>query len=187
MSRPTHCLVVECTTFEQAREKLGHLKDTALTLVLPPNIAGPVPAEFRDEFHLWHIGMLGWEGTLNECICWTPEQAVIKIYKAIAMGYECIFRPPGGVWDPEFREALEKVMGLTYVPPRMTDMIQYWVIINNPGMPVKGENLKFFPGSPRHRLKCQIVNASEKLVVNDNWDYGYAVQHAVQGDQDGTE
>jgi hypothetical protein len=97
------------------------------------------------------------------------------------MGYDGIFRPPGGVWDPEFRAAFA---GWSANNERYGEAP---VIINNPGMRIKGENLKFFPGSPRHRLKCQIVNASEKLVVNDNWDYGYATQHAVQGDQDGTE
>ena len=170
---PDTCLIVECTTWEEADTKLNYLSRTALTLLLPPNIAGPVPSHFRENHPLWSIGMLGWEGTLNECLAWTSEQALFKILVALKMGYENIFRPPNGVYDPELIRALE---GCDFVPP---------VIINNPGSTPCGPTLKFFPGSSDKR--CLIVNASSGVVAAKGTTYGLADLEAIAGDPHGTD
>ena len=172
---PDTCLIVECTSFAEAQDKLNPLQGTALTLLLPPNIAGPVPSLFRELYPLWHIGMLGWEGTRNECLAWTSEQAIFKILVALKMGYENIFRPPNGVYDPELVRALVE-HGKTYVPP---------VVINNPGSKPCAPELKFFPGGSGQA--CQIVNASAEIVNLTGVTYVYPDQHAVAGDPYETE
>jgi hypothetical protein len=167
---PDTCLIVECTTFDEAEEKLAHLTDMALTLVLPPNIAGEVPDEFRKAHPKWAIGMLGWEGTLNECLCWTAEQAAIKVSRAwTVLKYDPIFRPPNGVYDRELLGALEALLRHGYD----------FVVINNPGTKPAAPSLKFFPGDPYYQRDCLIVNASEEAMSTP--EYGLAADNSVPG------
>jgi hypothetical protein len=170
--KPDTCIVVECTTFDDL-VKLTHLKDTHLTAMFPPNIAGPVPEELYDKYPKWHFGMLGWEGTLNECLCWTAEQAAIKISHAITvLKYQPVFRPPNGVWDRELLGALEALgrQGVNIVT------------INNPGTKPSGPFLGFYPGNPDCQRNVQIVNASDDILTIPDMTYGLAGFESVQGD-----
>jgi len=167
------CMVVECTAFDEAEEKLAHLAEIPLTLVLPPNIAGEVLDEFRTAHPLWQIGMLGWEGTLNECLCWTAEQAAIKISRALTvLKYDPVFRPPNGVYDRELLGAFEAMKRHGWE----------FTIINNPGTKPAAPSLRFCPGSPDRQRDVLIVNASKTITSIPDWGYGLVAANAVPGD-----
>ena len=75
-----------------------------VTAYAVPNRLGPVK-ELREEFPWLIFGIHGFEHTPCECQCWTKEMAVAHMERALAMGYDPVFKPPHWVCHREIEEA----------------------------------------------------------------------------------
>ncbi len=164
------CLLVEATTLSEVEAHFT--ADQPLTVLLPPNIAGPITAKDRQRLPLWRFGMLGWEGTRMEAAVWTDDQIRIKIIHALQLGYDPIMRPPGGRYDGNLTDALERLEA---------DGVSV-VLLHNVDDAPTGAGL-FYPGSPqqqesnKHTLVVTTPSGGWKAPAEA--EYLYPDDHAV--------
>ena len=109
------------------------------TILLRPNVFGPITDAMHEIWQNVAFAMHGFEGTRHECNSWTSDQAQYLITLAEHMGYTPIFCPPDFTWDGE----LEKALANTGT-----------VLLHLPSQNPKAKNIPFFPGSLAARQMC---------------------------------
>lgn len=89
---------------EKIRTLFDEVPELALNLFVSPALTAfqPVHANAR-------VGMFGWEGTRNECLAWTDEQAEALLVDGLRAGYAPLFMPPNFSYDEELTAACEKL------------------------------------------------------------------------------
>lgn len=89
---------------EKVRKLFDEVPDLALTLFVSPALTA-----FRPVHPRARVGMYGWEGTRNECLAWTDEQAEVHLVDGLQKGFAPLFMPPNFSYDEDLEAACEKL------------------------------------------------------------------------------
>lgn len=76
------------------KRKLPDFRVTAYTI---PNKFGPISRELRAKYPWITFGIHGWEHTPFECLSWSDSDTERNILRALAMGYDHLFKAPN--WE----------------------------------------------------------------------------------------